>query len=49
VLTQLTETENPQHQKQGLPFKAHSPRKTYFVPLKTELRQLCLHPSGAQM
>jgi len=32
-LTNLTETENPQHEAQGLPFRAPFPRKGYFVPL----------------
>src|SRR6185369_2800820 len=28
-----TLTENPQYLEQGLPFKAHFPRKSYFRPL----------------
>src|SRR5262252_7314273 len=32
-LTKLTETENPQHEAQNLPFKAPFPQKGYFVPL----------------
>jgi hypothetical protein len=32
-LTRLTQTENPQHKAQGLPFKAHFPTRSYFVPL----------------
>jgi hypothetical protein len=32
-LTNLTKTENPQFEKEGLPFRAPFPRKSYFVPL----------------
>jgi len=32
-LTELTATENPQYEAQGVPFKAPFPRKSYFVPL----------------
>ncbi len=32
-LTNLTQTENPQYEAQGLPFKASFPKKSYFVPL----------------
>ena len=35
-LTQLTKTENPQYEAQGLPFLAGFPRKSYFVPLFQE-------------
>jgi hypothetical protein len=41
-LTNLTSTENPQHDAQGLPFKAAFPRKSYFVPLMNEF--LARHP-----
>jgi hypothetical protein len=34
--TQLTATENPQHEAQGLPFLGPFPRKSYFVPLFQE-------------
>jgi len=32
-LTRLTQTENPQHEAQGLPFKGRFPARSYFVPL----------------
>ena len=35
-LTQLTKTENPQYEIQGVPFLAGFPRKTYFIPLFKE-------------
>jgi hypothetical protein len=35
-LTQLTKTENPQYESQGLPFLAPFPQKSYFVPLLAE-------------
>jgi hypothetical protein len=35
-LTQLTKTENPQYEAQGLPFLAAFPSKSYFVPLFSE-------------
>jgi hypothetical protein len=38
-LTRLTQTENPQHEKQGVSFKAPFPRKSYFVPLFQEFLQ----------
>ena len=35
-LTQHTATENPQYEKQGLPFLAPFPKRSYFVPLFAE-------------
>jgi hypothetical protein len=35
-LTTLTQTENPQYEEQGLPFKSPFPKKSYFVPLFAE-------------
>jgi len=38
-LQNLTATENPKHQEQGLPYKAPFPRKSYFAPLFEEFRR----------
>src|SRR5437870_11550317 len=35
-LTNLTRTENPQHEAQGLPFKAPFPKKSYLAVLFNE-------------
>lgn len=35
----FTQTENPHWEKQGLPFKAPFPNKSYFVPLFEALKQ----------
>src|SRR5260370_34867199 len=32
-LTKHTATQNPNHEKQGLPYLAGFPRKSYFIPL----------------
>jgi hypothetical protein len=42
--TKYTQTENPQHEAQGVPFRAPFPRKSYFIPLFQEFlaKHACL-------